>query len=705
MLTADQLDVLPGPILELYERFHISILEDIARRVAGLNYLSAAWQVQRMIEAGLLYDEIIERLAALTGQSDQVLRDIFNRAGVVAMRFDDAIYRAAGLEPLPLNLSPQMVQVLSIGLQKTSGLLRNLVRTTAISGQELFMDATDLAYMQVSTGTMDYNTAIREAIKEAASKGLEVIYFESGHRDKIDVATRRAVLTGVNQTAGMLTEARADELETDLVQTSAHLGARDKGDPPENHEAWQGQVFTRGTDPANTQYPNFYEVTGYMTVTGLYGVNCVVGDTRVSGPSIRAGYRRKYTGEIITISTAGGHELTVTPNHPILTKNGWVAAGALTEGDYVFSRSDLNRKGGISPNVNECQPLIQEVFSALDVGGIIRNLPASAGNFHGDISDHEIDVVYPDCLLWDGIQTKVNKIPVKSFFSLPVQLPTFLLSNGAFSEVGIGSLHTSNGLVGWLSKACDFIIGHSINSVFHGIRSVISNWYTKFFKIYPHRSFRYAGGFSDLIFPHTGVIHPQKVGRLDPVISPDIRNPVITTAVDTTPLQTIYNGLDGASVFIGNRRSGNAIVVHLDNIVNIERKSPKGSFIHVYNLSTEGEWYFANNIITHNCRHSHYPFFKGISKNAYDQATLNEYASATVTYNGKEMSWYEGTQYQRKIEREIRKAKREQAAVEAAGLDSFEERQRVRDLQATMRDFIRQTGLNRQYVREQVYDR
>lgn len=377
MLTADQLDVLPGPILELYERFHISILSDIARRLAGLDYMSAAWQVQRMIEAGLLYEQIIERLAKLTGQSDQVLRDIFNRAGVVAMRFDDAIYRAAGLEPLPLNLSPQMTQILSIGLQKTSGLLRNLVQTTAISAQQLFMDVTDLAYMQVSTGTLDYNTAIREAIKEAASKGLEVIYFESGHRDKIDVATRRAVLTGVNQTAGELTEARADELGTDLVQTSAHIGARDKGDPPENHEAWQGQVFTRGKDPNNTQYPNFYEVTGYMTVTGLYGVNC---------------------------------------------------------------------------------------------------------------------------------------------------------------------------------------------------------------------------------------------------------------------------------------------------------------------------------------RHSHYPFFKGISENAYSQAVLDDYASKTATYNGKEMSWYEATQQQRKIERDIRKAKREQAMVEVAGLDSTDERLRVRDLQAVMRDFIKQTGLNRQYVREQVYN-
>jgi hypothetical protein len=704
MLTADQLDVLPGPILELYERFHISILEDIARRLAGLDYMSAAWQVQRMIEAGLLYEQIIERLARLTGQSDQVLRDIFNRAGVVAMRFDDVIYRAAGLDPLPLNLSPQMARILSIGAQKTSGLLRNLVQTTAISAQQLFMDVTDLAYMQVSTGTLDYNTAIREAIKEASSKGLEVIYFESGHRDKIDVATRRAVLTGVNQTAGMLTEARADELDTDLVQTSAHIGARDKGDVPENHEMWQGQVFTRGKDPNNTQYPNFYEVTGYMTVTGLYGVNCVIGDTSVSGPGISAGYRRKYSGEFIVITTARGHELTVTPNHPILTQNGWVAASEIAEGDYVFSRSDLNGKFGVSPNINKSQPSIQEVFRALSVGSVIRSLPASSGNFHGDISNHEVDVVYPDRLLWNRAKTEINQIPIKVFFSLPAQLPASLFSFSAFGEIGVSAFHASNSIMSRLGKRRDFFGGHTLISLFHRIRPVVSNWYSHFFEVFTNRALGDSSGFGDFVLPHARMIHSQQFKRFDLIGSANIRLPVVPSTINTVPLQTVNDGLNGAIMFAGDDRGGDAVIIHPDNVISVERKSPKSSFVHVYNLSTEGEWYFANNIITHNCRHSHYPFFEGISENAYSQAVLDDYASRTATYNGKEMSWYEATQVQRKIEREIRKAKREKAMVEAAGLDSTEERLRVRDLQAVMRDFIKQTGLNRQYVREQMYN-
>jgi AraC-like DNA-binding protein len=273
MLTADQIDVLPGPIVELFERFHLSVIRDIARRLAGLNYASAAWQVQRLIEAGKLYEDILAELAQISGKSETVLQRIFQEAGVTALRFDDMIYRQAGLEPLPLNLSPAITEALVVGLQRTAGAMRNLTATTAISGQEAFINAADLAYMQISTGAFDYNTAIREAVKQVASDGLQVIHF-SGHRDKLDVAIRRTVLTGVNQTVGEMTERRADEMEVDLVQTSAHVGARNKGDVPENHEMWQGRTFTRGKDPKNAGYPNFYDVTGYGTGVGLAGFNC-----------------------------------------------------------------------------------------------------------------------------------------------------------------------------------------------------------------------------------------------------------------------------------------------------------------------------------------------------------------------------------------------------------------------------------------------
>lgn len=272
MLTSDQFDSLVAPITKLYTEYEISVLEDIARRLKNLDFASAGWQAQRLSESGVLYKDVLKQLAKLTGKSQNEIAAILKKAGVKAITFDDKIYKAAGLDPMSLNLSPAMLRVLQTGFERTAGLMRNLTATTAITAQQAFIQAADLAYMQVSTGAMSYNQAIRAAIKNIASEGLSVIDYASGHTDKIDVAMRRAVLTGVAQTANRLQITRADEMGSDLVAVSAHAGARNKGTGPANHESWQGKIYSRSGN--SKKYPNFVEVTGYGTIEGLGGVNC-----------------------------------------------------------------------------------------------------------------------------------------------------------------------------------------------------------------------------------------------------------------------------------------------------------------------------------------------------------------------------------------------------------------------------------------------
>jgi hypothetical protein len=103
-----------------------------------------------------------------------------------------------------------------------------------------------------------------------------------------------------------------------------------------------------------------------------------------------------------------------------------------------------------------------------------------------------------------------------------------------------------------------------------------------------------------------------------------------------------------------------------------------------------------------NCRHSFFPFFEGISQNAYDEATRQQFARESGAYNGRTYSAYEIGQLQRRFERKIREWKRRAVAIDAAGLDAAHETAKVRFWQARMRDFIRQTGRRREYVREKV---
>lgn len=264
MLDSD-LDALTNPIVALYREYEDSVINDIARRIGNMSYSSAGWQTQRLTESGMVYKNALKEISKLTGKTEKELRQIFKEAGVKGLQFDDAIYKAAGLDPLPLNLSPAMANVLAAGLAKTKGVMDNLTLTTAMSGQQSFVHAADLAYMQISTGAMSYDQAIQAAVKQVTDGGLKVVNYASGHVDNLDVAMRRTVLTGVTQTAAELTMTRADQMGQDLVQVSAHGGARP------SHAAWQGKVYSRS---GRKGYDDFVSSTGYGTGAGLAGWNC-----------------------------------------------------------------------------------------------------------------------------------------------------------------------------------------------------------------------------------------------------------------------------------------------------------------------------------------------------------------------------------------------------------------------------------------------
>ncbi len=127
-------------------------------------------------------------------------------------------------------------------------------------------------------------------MKRLADRGLCVAFdkdgkplknrvaYESGHIDQLDVAVRRAVMTGVNQLNQKYREQSMDYLETDLVEVTAHLGARNIDGPNgwENHAKWQGGVYRWAAKPkaSNGKYPDFEDTCGYGSVTGIGGANC-----------------------------------------------------------------------------------------------------------------------------------------------------------------------------------------------------------------------------------------------------------------------------------------------------------------------------------------------------------------------------------------------------------------------------------------------
>ncbi len=267
MLTPDYLDGMADEIIDLYSDLEDGIIHDIARSIvkAGEATSSARWQAVRLQHMGLLYDDIIRLVSEVTDASAAQVRAIFEDAGAVSVDADNAIYKSAGLDAIPIKLMPDAMQALEAGLRKTSGHLANLTMTTAAQGQQTFIRAITLAEMQIESGAYGYSAAIRNAIKKASAEGAWV-QFPSGHRDRVDVAARRAILTGVNQTVATISLSHALMMGSDLVETTAHAGARP------SHATWQGRIFS--VSGRSAKYPEFTSGTGYGTGEGLCGYNC-----------------------------------------------------------------------------------------------------------------------------------------------------------------------------------------------------------------------------------------------------------------------------------------------------------------------------------------------------------------------------------------------------------------------------------------------
>lgn len=268
MLKPEYLQRVPDGMIQLYAQAEMDILENMAVRIAHYGYWIPAveHQAKMLEEAGMVREEILARLKTLTGRADRELRQLMQEAGTAALKSDDAVYCRQGLNPPPVSASEDLQKVLQAGYEKTSGAFRNLTLTTARTAAHQFAQALDRAYMQITLGGMDYNTAIRSTIKQLSAEGVGAIRYPTGRTDTIEVAVRRAVVTGVNQTALRLQDARADEMGADLVEVSAHAGARP------SHAQWQGGIYSRSGK--SKKYPDFVKTTGYGTGAGLGGWNC-----------------------------------------------------------------------------------------------------------------------------------------------------------------------------------------------------------------------------------------------------------------------------------------------------------------------------------------------------------------------------------------------------------------------------------------------
>lgn len=275
------LDSLPEELAELFRALELVLLEEICSRLKAADELNevTVQDIRALRSHGIDLKEIKKAIRKTSSISETKLNDLL----------DDVVERNQKYYTNVIDLAhitqPETLvdaaEVAAIRMQ-TLDTFRNLTASmgflvdagrTMLPPAKAYQWALDNATVQIQSGATNYNQAIKTAVKQLVDSGLKVVDYESGHRDQIDVAARRAVMTGVSQICAKYTEQSAEYLETPYFEVSAHSGARDKPGPSpwSSHKDWQGKVYSIRTGDI---YPSIYDACGLGAVDGLEGANC-----------------------------------------------------------------------------------------------------------------------------------------------------------------------------------------------------------------------------------------------------------------------------------------------------------------------------------------------------------------------------------------------------------------------------------------------
>lgn len=273
MLTSGELEaasmVFDKPLKDLEMR----IMEDIIRRIKinGEITASADWQITRLMQLGMSMQEIDSEIRSALDFSDEEMNNMYGNIISSGYARDKKLYEAVGAKFIPFEQNHELQQLISAVASQTNSTLKNITQSLGFTVRqpdgklqfiklaEYYQKTLDNAMLDITSGAFDYNTVLKRTVKEMTNSGLRTVSYASGWSNRVDVAARRAVMTGMSQITAKVNEDNAENLGTDMFEVTWHSGARTE------HQVWQGRWYTR---------KQLETICGLGTVTGLCGANC-----------------------------------------------------------------------------------------------------------------------------------------------------------------------------------------------------------------------------------------------------------------------------------------------------------------------------------------------------------------------------------------------------------------------------------------------
>lgn len=248
------------------------IMTDIVRRIRENGEITAAadWQITRLIQLGMAMEEITAAINEALGAAENITDTLFSNIIEAGYARDNNLYKAIGKVQIPFNENAPLQQMISAVTAQTNETMHNITQSLGFAQRgsdgrisftpiaDYYQKTLDNAMLDISSGAFDYNTVLNRTVKEMTNSGLRTVDYATGWSNRVPVAARRAVMTGMTQLTAQVNEQNAEELETEWFEISWHSGARPS-------HWWGGRWYTK---------EQLKTVCNLGDVTGLCGANC-----------------------------------------------------------------------------------------------------------------------------------------------------------------------------------------------------------------------------------------------------------------------------------------------------------------------------------------------------------------------------------------------------------------------------------------------
>lgn len=256
-----------------FSDLEIRIMEDIVRRIrqTGKITSTADWQINRLKILGYSSEDIENMLKEALGKSYPEMFELYDKVIDWEYVRNKEVYEQVNAEFIPYEENEELQQITEGLIRQSGAELQNITKSLGFyldygTGKpvltplaQVYQKYLDAACMDIVSGAFDYNTVLRRTVTHLTNSGLRQIDYASGRANRVDVAARRAVMTGVSQLSGKISEMNAEKLGTEHFEVEWHAGARP------THAVWQGRVYSK---------EELTTVCGLGSVTGLLGANC-----------------------------------------------------------------------------------------------------------------------------------------------------------------------------------------------------------------------------------------------------------------------------------------------------------------------------------------------------------------------------------------------------------------------------------------------